>query len=99
MHLSVYLFSCGREPRELWCVVWPCVAVDTEDWAAGERLLMDARAQLSRDAAGPSCRVALLDTNNLLGVLWYGLGRSHVLGLEPDRYCWPRHPTHFALVS
>jgi hypothetical protein len=32
-------------------------------------------------------------------VLWYGLGRSHVLGLEPDRYCWPRHPTHFALVS
>ena len=65
-------------------MVWPCMAVDTEDWAAGERLLMDARTQLSRDAAGPSCRVALLDTNNLLGVLWSGLAdiatAHHVMG-------------------
>lgn len=47
------------------------IAVDTEDWAKGEPLLMEARAQLARAGASPSsCRAALLDANNTLGVLW-----------------------------
>ena len=55
------------------------IAVDTEDWARGEELLMDARARLSRpSASSASCRAALLDADNLLGVLW--TNRS-----EPER--------------
>jgi hypothetical protein len=59
------------------------IAVDTEEWARGEALLMTALEGLCRPTASShwssaECRAALLDTNNLLGVLW--TNRS-----EPDR--------------
>ena len=51
------------------------IALDTEDWSAGETFLERARALLSRPAASPAARrVPLLQTNNALGVLWCNRG-------------------------
>ena len=51
------------------------VALDTEDWSAGETFLERARALLSRPAASASARRApLIQTNNALGLLWCNRG-------------------------
>ena len=51
------------------------IALDTEDWSAGETFLERARALLSRPTASPAARrVPLLQTNNALGVLWCNRG-------------------------